>query len=327
MILIPGFRKCGSTSVFDWLVANDAGWGPENYKEPQYLCGAVQSDAALSWYKGLYQDAPKDRPVIDGSTLIMADPRAAVTKALQTYDDIKVVSIIRDPVKRAYSAYWHMRGKNDASEARSLEAVMSDLPAGVSGAQLFDAENTALEIAAEKNEINQDYLSKDYLRREMGPHAPDFHAPDPLWCHRYFGESCFAHLLEHLDGGIGSVQHQSFVLEELMRSHDAQESLFNFVGGQGKIGVAFEDMPASNPGLVRGRLGGLAQVKQIRLGKALLDRTPKALKTKLKSLMFQKNPRITPEEYHKMRDILAAEFEHWKSRGVSTEVLWSPVEG
>jgi len=257
----------------------------------------------------------------------MADPHAAVAKALQTYDEIKIVSIIRDPVKRAYSAYWHMRGKNDASETRSLEAVMSDLPAGASEAELFDAENTALENAAEKGEINRDYLSIDYLRREMGPSAPDFHAPDPLWCHRYFGESCFAHLLEKLDGGIGSVQHQSFVLEELMRSHAAQESLFNFVGGQGKIGVAFEDMPASNPGLVRGRLGGLAQIKQMRLGKALLDRTPKAFKTKLKSLMFQKNPQIAPEEYHKMRDILAAEFEYWKSRGVSTEALWRPLAG
>ena len=247
----------------------------------------------------------------------------SLCKALDHYERVKIVSVIRNPVKRAFSAYWHMRGKNDATETRSLDAILTALPCGVPGDVLFDAENDLLANAVEAREINGRYLSQDYLKQEMGPSAPDFDAPDPLWCHRYIGESCFSHLLDKFGDDTERVQHRSFVLEELMRSRENQKALLEFVGFTGDLKVALDDMQISNPGLVRGRLGRLTEVKRTRLGKVLLDRSPKKLKTKFKSLLFRRSPSITADQYNQIREIFASEFDYWKARGVATEDLWT----
>lgn len=323
LIFIPGFRKCGSTTVFDWLVANGLGWGSPNYKEPQFLCGAVVNDDSLSWYRDLFRDAPSNIPMVDGSTLAMADPKGSIKTAKRLFCDLKIVVLIRDPVKRAFSAYWHMKGKNDRSETRTLAEIMAVLPSGAAAADLFAAESVALSYSAKKKAINPQYLSKDYLRREMGGSAPDFDAPDPLWNYRYFGESCYSLPLAQLAIAATADEHKVFIFEELLRSREAQESLVNFVGGTTPVVVPFDKMPASNRGLVQSRVGRLRDMKRFKPIKAVLDRTPKSLKTGFKNMTSNPVPSITPEVYADMRQILASEYDIWRSRGVEVDNLWS----
>ncbi len=124
--LIIGAQKCGSSSLHailaehpriflprgevfffdiddieqhsDFFIPTPQGWTFHD------LDGDL--DSYLPWYRGLFADAPEGALLGEDSTTYLAS-RKAPQRIAQLLPGVKLVAILRDPVRRAYSHYWH----------------------------------------------------------------------------------------------------------------------------------------------------------------------------------------------------------------------------
>ena len=126
-LIIIGAQKAGTTSLAAALARHpDVVLG--NKKEPDYYTGAW--DRGLDWYRDNYPDTGATW-LIDASTSYSAafvDPALesvfpVAERIGETVTDPRFLYILRDPVDRAYSAYWHAR--RFGVEKRSLREALS----------------------------------------------------------------------------------------------------------------------------------------------------------------------------------------------------------
>jgi Sulfotransferase domain len=109
--LLIGEARCGTTSYFKYLVRHP-NVGPVITKEVQYF--SDHFDRGPAWYRGhfptrAYATIVRRRtgaPMIAGeaSPFYLFHPLAG-ERILETLPDVKLLVILRDPVKRAYSLY------------------------------------------------------------------------------------------------------------------------------------------------------------------------------------------------------------------------------
>lgn len=104
-LFIPGAAKSGTSSLHDYLSKHPDICMSVN-KEPSYFC---RTDRSLDDYDALYSKC-KDRLYRgDASTSYMVRPQVA-QKIRDLIDYPKFVFILRNPVDRAWSHYWWVKG-------------------------------------------------------------------------------------------------------------------------------------------------------------------------------------------------------------------------
>jgi len=121
--LVIGAPKAGTTSLFSYL-RQHPGLHLSPRKEPHFFCGAGD-DRPPTWtgpidrvvldrsifdragYAALFAGAD-GRPVGEASTSYLVDP-AVPARVAATNPEARVVALLRDPVDRAYSAWWMWR--------------------------------------------------------------------------------------------------------------------------------------------------------------------------------------------------------------------------
>ncbi|HNL40363.1 MAG TPA: sulfotransferase domain-containing protein [Saprospiraceae bacterium] len=190
-VFVAGFRKCGTTSVYDFL-AQTGMFRVARYKEPQFFClpDAIV-DQHIHWYERLFEGGQQS-PILDGSTLYITDAEAR-SRIRQYVENPRFIICLRDPAKRFFSAYWHQRAKPGGIEQRSFDEILEGLQPAAGNA-LWQAEQKMLDQAARQGRINLRDLSNQYHRRHYG--APfETEGMDTFAFFRYAGESMYSRFL------------------------------------------------------------------------------------------------------------------------------------
>lgn len=322
-IVISGFRKCGTSTVYTWLNDGKNAFGSENYKEPQYFCNMhPERDAATRFYRSLYERAPPGVPWLDGSTLMMSDPDSFSRADAFFGGRIKIIVLIRDPARRMVSAYFHMRGKGGGEEKRDLDALVEHFPRGLDAAGILRREQEGLEAALRDGTIAADYLGPGYLRSQMGIAVP-FRSADPLWTYRYFGESLYATHLDAVKAVVPAASLGVFVMEEVFGSQACRRELAGFLGLDVDELGDFASTGVVNKGYMKGRFGSLERMKALSVLKWVIDRIPKSVKGAVKDRIYAPLPTATDRQIAAARAVLACEYEHWRGAGVDVDRLWA----
>lgn len=108
-LLIIGAQRCGTSSLFKYLGAHPQCKASVR-KEIRFF--TEFHDRGVDWYRAHFPIARRQ----NGSPLVffeatpdyLLDPRAP-RRATELMPDVRVIVLLRDPVKRAYSQYWHNR--------------------------------------------------------------------------------------------------------------------------------------------------------------------------------------------------------------------------
>lgn len=106
--LIVGAAKCGTTSLFEYLGQHPDVFVP-HCKEPQYFSRAPYPALARNdeEYARLFAGRRGEKAVGEASVSYLCDEEApGRIKAL--IPEAKIIILLRDPVERAYSLWWHM---------------------------------------------------------------------------------------------------------------------------------------------------------------------------------------------------------------------------
>jgi hypothetical protein len=125
--VIVGAMKCGTSSLAKWLGDHPDAWVvPE--KELHFFNQGWER--GLDWYESCFAAGEGHARVGEASPTYLVD-LACHERIAQVLPDTPLIAMVRDPVDRAYSHYWHWRER--MGELRSFEQVVDDELAGEPG--------------------------------------------------------------------------------------------------------------------------------------------------------------------------------------------------
>jgi Sulfotransferase domain len=136
--VILGAQKCGTSSLHNYLTQHPGVIAPLR-KEVHYF--DVNYGRGEAWYRGHFGRQGDPGLNLDSSPYYLFHP-AVPARMHQLLPDARLIVLLRDPARRAYSHYWHERDK--ARESLSFEAAIDAEPArlGRSEQQLASGEMT-----------------------------------------------------------------------------------------------------------------------------------------------------------------------------------------
>lgn len=102
---VPGFSKCGTTSLCRMLGQHRDLFLPEVRKEPNYF--SYRAEKGWDWYESLFESAKKTQLCGEGSTPYSSRRYAKVAceGLLEHNPDMKFIFIARNPIKRLESSF------------------------------------------------------------------------------------------------------------------------------------------------------------------------------------------------------------------------------
>ena len=116
--LVAGAAKSGSSTLYHYLSLHPEVFMPDE-KEPAFF--SKYYDKGVDWYESLFSEAQSGQVAGEATVEYMVNPDSPVRIA-KLLPDIKLIFILRNPVDRAWSHYWH-RVKN-GEDARQFDEIM-----------------------------------------------------------------------------------------------------------------------------------------------------------------------------------------------------------
>lgn len=128
--LIIGGMKCGSTTLYRDLMTNPRVYFPID-KEPESLChDEVLTPVGRAKYAALFDGARPDQLCAEASTGYTKRPdiEGVAERAHEVCGpDLRVIYLVRDPVRRAVSHHYHEYSRGNMP--RSIDEAVRDFPA------------------------------------------------------------------------------------------------------------------------------------------------------------------------------------------------------
>lgn len=108
--IIAGAMKCGTTAVHDTIKRHPDIFMPRRKKEIHYFSEDFNFSKGLSWYSPFFE------PASEGAIIGQTCPeylfsKLAAQRIAKQLPRVKLVFILRDPVERAWSHYFHNQRK------------------------------------------------------------------------------------------------------------------------------------------------------------------------------------------------------------------------
>ncbi len=121
--IIAGAMRSGTTALNSYLRQHPE-VGVSSDKETHFF--DRNFDNGLDWYRSLFPEEGKFRAIGEATPNYMFSPMA-LDRIKETLPDVKLVVMLRNPIDRAYSHYWHDRargkieGEFEENVARELD--------------------------------------------------------------------------------------------------------------------------------------------------------------------------------------------------------------
>jgi hypothetical protein len=124
-VVIIGAQRGGTTSLFDWL-ASHRSISPAFTKEVHYFDRFYANGER--WYRSHFPLGARSRLTLEATPYLLFHPLAPARVAADLPPSTRFVVLLRDPVQRAVSHYWHSRriGAEDEPLAVALDLAREE---------------------------------------------------------------------------------------------------------------------------------------------------------------------------------------------------------
>lgn len=172
--MVPGFmvvgaQKAGTTWLFECLNEHPEIFVPEmkevHFFCPPERCRHSRRSQGEEWYLGLFPDDARYKAVGEMTTDYMY--YGAADDLCRLNPEMKIVFMLRNPIDRAYSAYWMKR--RHSLEVESFEQTLED------NSQLFDRGCYLRQIAPFVEKFGRDNV-RVYIYEEFSEQPAEFFA-------------------------------------------------------------------------------------------------------------------------------------------------------
>lgn len=108
--IIAGAQKCGTTSLHRYLAQHRDVYLPAKPQETHFFDLEENYQRGVSWYLDCFRGNQGNRVIGETSPLYMYLEQVP-ERIHQLLPNVKLIFLLRNPVDRAYSQYWHERKK------------------------------------------------------------------------------------------------------------------------------------------------------------------------------------------------------------------------
>ncbi len=312
LILIAGFRKCGTSYLYDLMINNYQVNSIRQKELNFWLCDNIDNKINFEWFLEQFIKT-ESHTYIDGSTLSVLQPN--IIQIINTYFTNKqIILCLRDPAKRVFSAYLHMR--NLYLERRSFDEIIRSIPDSLTQSEIYDFENNQLQHACHKKKIDKTYFNSNYTKIMYNtPYS--IHVDDCLFMYRYIFESLYS---LH---SILSVTNEIIFFEKLINNPK------NTIR---KIAEGFPFKIVSSDNFIDSNKKNSAKkypkwVISIKNKSRIISRNiSPSIKNKLNLLIDNKlatnNNKISEQHYNKLRQVLKLEYNFWFEKYPDLQDVW-----
>ena len=168
--LVVGAQKCGTTSFFDYLARHPKVSRPL-LKEIHYFEKEENYRRGYNWYLAHFPSRRKTGTNITGEATPFMYHKLVPSRVSQRLPEVKILMVIRDPVKRAFSHYLHNKGRGRESLSFEDALVAETSRVSVSSIELLKGGKKADEY-------------RDYGYYERGLYSDQYY----MW-RRYYSDS------------------------------------------------------------------------------------------------------------------------------------------
>lgn len=118
---IIGAQKCGTTTIFDWLHQHPDVFVPDS-KEIHFFASEEFWSQGTPYLSSFYDRLGEEAVVLGAYVHTMYFPESV--PRMHAYNPgMRLIAVLRDPVSRAYSAYWYAR-KNGWEDLPTFELAL-----------------------------------------------------------------------------------------------------------------------------------------------------------------------------------------------------------
>jgi hypothetical protein len=236
----------------------------------------------------------------------------------------RVVLILRDPVERAYSAFWHMKKRVPRADEREFEQLINALDELSSEVVLLEAERDLVREAAEAGKLRDKFLTPDYLARH---YEVDFTSnfPDVYSQFEYFRQSSYSRIVEQFEQVFGNRCLVVLFENLLSEPENVLERIEEFAGVDLVDGIT--ELPVSNETRTP-RNYIFRTVIELRrrfdLGESLAQWLERfgMRKWMAGKLIRRGKPELADQTFRCARELLGREYDYWKQRREETTRVW-----
>ncbi len=138
--LLDEVQKAGTTSLYDWISQHPDIYGPSTVKDFHFFLNDVHYNKGISWLSSFFKDYNKEKIVLQGAVNYIYFSHVADRISKELSSDIKFLLILRNPAKRAWSAYqyFHKNGSENADFRTALDRELNYPYTGVVEKAHFD---------------------------------------------------------------------------------------------------------------------------------------------------------------------------------------------
>ncbi|MFW5895700.1 MAG: sulfotransferase domain-containing protein [archaeon] len=320
LILIPGAQKSGTTTLFDILSKHSMIETPY-IKESQFFALEERTiKKNIEWYKNfcLSRNEDDEKHSIDASTFYLySDRTPSLIKKFMS--DIKILIILRNPIKRAFSAYLHWFKKIPCADKRTFTEIINSIE-GPTFNKIIETENKNIRKAIENNKINENYLNEYYLSNRIESIDFPSNFEDPLFVYKYVQNSLYRIHIDRFKELFDEIK-IIFLEEFIDETVKVMKDVLDF------LELEYEDSLSNLPHKNK------TKVPRNKLARVLLNLNkrfvPIPVSTKIswqmkdKSILYTPRPKLSKELYEKGRSILKKEYDYWISEYPKLEEYWS----
>lgn len=124
--IIGGAPKSGTTALFKYLSQH-----PEVYtsdpKEPHFFVKDKKNiEKSLNEYESLFDEKNDEQVACEGSTSYLNSSKVVSKRIKAMVPNLKLIFILRDPIKRSYSDYWFHLMRGGIPAKKSFEECIKE---------------------------------------------------------------------------------------------------------------------------------------------------------------------------------------------------------
>jgi hypothetical protein len=276
----------------------------------------------LSWYDNLFLKNKNNNYILDGSTLYFHS-KCAPKNIKEFIKEPKILIILRDPAKRAYSAYLHMKKNIPNPEKRSFDSIDVDIN-GDSKKTLIKSENQCLNKAILEKLIDINRLDKNYLKRTIEVSFQSIFE-DTLWEYKYFQGSIYSDSVEHYQNVLADKVKIIFFEELISRPEYIIDDIWKFIGlKKREIKITHENKTLIPQNFFAKKINvffssNLAQI----LSKILKPLPTKYVTNSILNTFYSSKPKLSRDKYIKIREKMKWEYDYWLSKYPHLQEYWT----
>lgn len=325
-IIIPGAPKSGTTNLCYTLIQQPGICEPR-LKEPHFFSFSDKTiNNNFEWYINLFKQTRSNGAVpIDASTSYLYSKKVISNIKRHIYDP-RIIIILRDPAKRIFSNYQHMRRKVPRSlDNRCFDHIIDNIRGG-GKQEIRKSENDLVSKSIKKRSVKYNYNDKDYLKNHFNePIMSDFY--DKMFTYKYFQNSIYSENVEMYIRSFGKENVKVIFFEEYKNDQDRiLKELCDFIGIEYVHDIDFSTNRYSTKVPKNGfyriiwylRTKGLISGSLIKVFRLL---GLYYIISSFKNTMFHK-PKIEKYQYDKIRSQLSFEYEYWLEKYPQLKDLW-----